>query len=131
MLSLIETRDRHFREAYRNVLRALPAGTPFSFDHIVEQAIHSPAPHYYCTYEYALRMIRVLRHGRIRLRRDRRLRQWSELSERCQELEDRRGMTLPSALAHVLAKGNASEFFISPVTGKRILQSRNQPLAQP
>lgn len=127
MLSLIETRDRHFRQACRRVILDLPAGASFTLDEIIERAIHSPAPYFYCTYEYALRMIRVLRHGRIRLRRDRRLRQWTELSARCLELEEKRGMSLANALTHVLATGKASEFFISVVTGKRIFQNRNSP----
>ena len=124
MLSLIETRNRHFLNACRQALVNYPKGEVICLETLIDRAIHSEAPHYYCTYTYALRMIRVLRHGRLRLRRDRRYLQWEELSDRCRRLEESREWSLPRALAHVLARGKASQFFIAVPTGKYIFLHR-------
>ncbi len=85
-------------------------------------AAKSPAPHYYCTFTYALRMLRVLRHGRIRLKRDRRLDMWEELDAKCSRYMERHGCRLPEALCNVLASESASEFFIAPTTALRLVQ---------
>ncbi|MDE6080554.1 MAG: hypothetical protein K2G35_10890 [Duncaniella sp.] len=121
MLSFVDTRDRHFRAACRRIINELPAGETLTLDELIEKAIHTEAPHYYCTYEYALRMVRVLRHGRLEVRRDRRHELWCELSARCQQLEEKKGWTLPHALSHVLATGRATQFFITPERARRIL----------
>ena len=72
MLSLVTLRNRHFLTAVRSILLSLPAGMQPDIEAIAAKAAMSPAPAYYCTYEYALRMLRVLRHGRLQLRRARR-----------------------------------------------------------
>lgn len=122
MLSLIETRNRHFLRACRDIILSLPAGRDIDLAEVAAKAAASPAPHYYCTYEYALRMIRVLRHGRLTLRRDRRLAMWEELSAKTALYEARHGCRLPEALANVLASERGSQFFISPSTALRLVQ---------
>lgn len=122
MLSLVETRNRHFIEACRRVIASIPPREEINILRVAMDAAHSPAPHYYCTFIYALRMLRVLRHGRLALRRDRRLAMWEELNEKCSAYMERRGCNLPEALSNVLASESASQFFIAPTTAVRLAQ---------
>lgn len=122
MLTLIETRNRHFLESCRRIMRNLPQGEEINLMRVAMTAAKSPAPHYYCTFTYALRMLRVLRHGRIRLKRDRRLDMWEELDTKCFRYMERNGCRLPEALCNVLASESASEFFIAPTTALRLVQ---------
>lgn len=122
MLSLIETRNRHFLESCRNIMRSLPAGEEINLTRVAMLAAKSPAPHYYCTFTYAMRMLRVLRHGKMKLRGGRRLNLWVELNGKCNRYMDRHGCNLPEALGYVLATERASEFFIAPTTALRLVQ---------
>lgn len=122
MLSLIETRNRHFIEACRREISKLPVGEEINITRVAMKAATSPAPHYYCTYIYALRMLRVFRHGRLALKRDRRYALWSELNEKCSRYMERTGCLLPEALGYVLAGEPASQFFIAPSTALRLAQ---------
>lgn len=122
MLTLIETRNRHFLEACRAIIRKMPPGECINLTRVAMEAAKSPAPCYYCTFTYALRMLRVLRHGRIRLKRDRRLELWTELDGKCERYMSRHGCNLPEALSNVLAGESASQFFIAPSTALRLVQ---------
>lgn len=127
MLNLVTLRNRHFLIAVSKLLAAIPAGTPVDIDAVAAKAALSPAPAYYCTYDYALRVLRVLRHGRLTLRRDRRLELWTELNARASHLMEKRGVRLPEALANVLADGCASQFFISPATASTLARRYYTP----
>lgn len=118
MLSLIETRNRHFMNACSEIIRN--ARGPITLQEVALRAAMSPAPHYYCTYEYALRMLRVLRHNRLKLRNDRRLALWKELLGKVEGLMERGGYSMGESLSSVLSKGQASQFFISPSTAYRL-----------
>lgn len=135
MLSLIDLRNRHFLTAVRSILLSLPAGVQPDIEAIAAKAAMSPAPAYYCTYDYALRMLRVLRHGRLQLRRDRRFELWTELNARVSRLMETRGVSLPEALANVLASGKASQYFIAPATAtnlaRRYYDSTNRTILMP
>ncbi len=122
MLSLIETRNRHFLNACREVISSMPAGEEINLTVVAELASSSPAPHYYCTFTYALRMLRLLRHGRLPLRNDRRRMLWEELNLKTAIVMARRGCRMPEALANVLATQTASQFFIAPTTALRLVQ---------
>lgn len=122
MMSLIETRNRHFLETCRQIILDLPAGREINLAEVAAQAAASPAPHYYCTFTYALRMLRLLRHGRLPLRNDRRRLLWEELNVKTGIVMARRGCRLPEALANVLATHSASQFFIAPETALRLVQ---------
>lgn len=122
MLNLIDTRNRHFLAAARRVLAALPAHRPINLADVAREAAMMPAPHYYCTYDYALRVLRVLRHGRLTLRTDRRLEMFTEINDKCQRYMDRHACRLPEALGYVLSGESASRFFISPSTALRLLR---------
>ena len=122
MLTLIETRNRHFIETCRKILRNLPPHEEINLTRVAMMAAKSPAPHYYCTFTYALRMLRVLRHGRLGLKRDRRFELWTELNVKCTRYMERHGCKLPEALSNVLASESASEYFIAPTTALRLAQ---------
>lgn len=114
MLDLIETRNRHFREACLRVMARLDAKSNPSLRMVAELAAREPAPFYYCTFEYALRCLRVLRHGRLRMRTERRRAMWAELDSKVRARQERTGESVSEALARVLASSGASQFFISP-----------------
>lgn len=118
MLSLIETRNRHFMNACSEIIRTTRG--PLNLREVALRAAMSQAPHYYCTFEYALRMLRVLRHNRLKIRNDRRLTQWKELLGKVENLMRRRGYSMVDALSHVLSTSQASQFFISPTTAYRL-----------
>ncbi len=122
MLALVETRDRHFLKVCRSIIKSLPPEEPINMLTVAQRAIMCPAPHYYCTYTYALRVLRVLRHGRLPMRRDRRLDMWREINNKVQRVMDRRGVPLGDALAYVLAFEGSSRFFIAPSTALRLVQ---------
>lgn len=122
MLTLIETRNRHFLESCRRIIRNMPPGEEINLMRVAMEAAQSPAPHYYCTFAYALRMLRVLRHGRMKLRRDRRLELWTELNVKCDRYMRRYSCSLPEALSNVLAGESASKFFIASSTALRLVQ---------
>lgn len=109
--------------ACQNIISRLDPEKPLNMSEVARLAAESPAPCYYCTFEYALRMLRVLRHGKMRLRRDRRLEMWTEINEKVSRLMESTGYTLQVALAHVLASASASRFFISPATAYRLANS--------
>lgn len=123
MMNLVDTRNRHFLARCREIILATPLGEPVSREKVASEAAMSPAPAYYCTYEYALRMLRVLRSGRIAMRNDRRRAMWEEINAKVSRLQAvSPGTSLPTALAHVLAAGGASQFFISPATALTLAQ---------
>ncbi|MDE6378266.1 MAG: hypothetical protein K2K72_05935 [Duncaniella sp.] len=123
MMNFIESRNRHFIEAARRVIRELPAGESISIVEVARKAAMSRAPHYYCTYEYALRVLRVMAHGRLGMRRDRRRAMFEELRAKCDRyMEAHPGCRLPEALGYVLSSESASQFFISESTALRLVQ---------
>lgn len=121
MNNLIETRNRHFMEACHRLILNLDPKEPVNVAEIAAKAAAMPAPHYYCTFDYALRMLRVLRHGRLKLRNDRRLAQWCEINAKVDALMTRRGCGIIEALTHVLTFEHASRFFITPSTAIGLL----------
>ena len=46
-MTLVETRNRHFLEACRRVMRDLPAGEEINIAKVAMTAALSPPPHYY------------------------------------------------------------------------------------
>ena len=122
-MSMIEMRNRHFLDAARRVMKTIPAGHSVDISYVARKAASSPAPHYYCTYEYALRVLRVLRHGRMPMRRDRRLEMFNEINDKCSQLMAQQpGLHLPDALTFVLASERASQFFIAGATAEKLVQ---------
>lgn len=121
MLSLIETRNRHFLEACMRINPMILSSDSANLSEVAVQAALSPAPHYYCTFDYALRVLRVLRHGRLKLRNDRRLAQWMEINGKVDKLIAAKGYSLIQALTHVLSFDHASQFFMTPASAVGLL----------
>lgn len=125
MLDLIQQRNDNFLAAARQVIAAMKTthgNDEITWSEISRQAALRPAPAYYVTYEYALRVIRVLRHGRMGMRRDRRREMFEEINNKVSVIENLTGSSLPAALDYVLKNCPASQFFISPATAVRLTQ---------
>lgn len=123
MFDLIELRDRDFLNACRN-LRNKPEGSKMSLCRLATRATESSAPCYYVTFDYAHRMLRLLRKGRIPSGYNRvKLQQWEEIKGKVDRIRQRYGIKDDaSALGIVLARGCASRFFITPRQAIRILR---------
>ena len=114
MFSLIETRNRHLLRAAQRYIDSLPETFYLDLATVAAKVAMSPAPCYYCNYIYALRMLYVYRNSNIKLKEGRRTALWAELD-------------VSEALAMVLSRGQASQFFISPVTANSILRRYFNP----
>ena len=119
MFSLIETRNRHLLRAAQRYIDSLPETFYLDLATVAAKVAMSPAPCYYCNYIYALRMLYVYRNSNIKLKEGRRTALWAELSRKVAEF-----MPAP---AKVLSRGQASQFFISPVTANSILRRYFNP----
>ncbi len=124
MLALIESRDRDFLNACRNI-RNKPEGSKLSLRRLATRASESYAPCYYVTFDYAHRMLRLLRKGKIPPNYNRiKLQQWEEIKGKVDRIRLRYGIKDDtSALGIVLARGYASRFFITPRQAVKILKS--------
>ena len=125
MLNLIQKRNRDFIDASRKVIASMKNNNEthfMTFAEIARRTAASPAPAYYVTHEYALRVLRVMRHGRLGMRRDRRREMFQELDNKVSVMQMRTGMSLPDALWHILENCPASSFFINPTTAIRLMQ---------
>lgn len=130
MLTLIEKRNRDFIDASRKVIAAMKANGErhlMTFTEIAIRTAAYPAPCYYVSHEYALRVLRVMRHGRLTFRRDRRREMFEELDRKVRQLQDKTGMSLNYALWNVLEHSSASSFFINPSTAVRLMQYVQNP----
>lgn len=127
MLSLLDLRNRHFLNAARRLIEAVPANGYLDLQSIAAKVANSPAPRYYCNYSYALRMLYVYRSDRIKLKEGRRKALWAELNAKVDRKLAAGCPTVSDALADVLAGGGASQFFISPVTALNILRRYFDP----
>lgn len=145
---LCEQRDKEFLELYHPTLDALiEQGLPMSQARraAVEFTIANGRPHYHVDYERAYRCVCHLLNasekkgaGAHTFRTSeeiglpkRRLRQqmWFEITDHVRTLL-KQGMSVGSAIEHVLEHCRASRFFISPVTAltKICPQSRSRAL---
>lgn len=120
MLNLANTRNRHFLRTCRSLMAELPASQPINLHAIAARAAKRPAPHYYCTYPFALRNLRRLRAGRL-TPQSRRYDMWLELYRKVTDHMERHSVNLPEALSNVLAAESASQYFISPSRAASLL----------
>lgn len=125
MLDLIELRNREFLERYRR-LRDLAATRrqPISQSGIIHETIMSGAPRYYTTFDYAYRMICLLRRGNLPLGyNDIRHAQWREISYKVDKMKSSLHINSDfKALALVLSRSTASRFFISQSYAGKLIQ---------
>lgn len=90
---------------------------------LVEKTIAGKAPRYYLTYDYARRMLSLYRKHRLPRNYNPHKRDMiTEIAHKVDQLMAHRpGTTENDALALVLARGEASRFFLSPATARRII----------
>lgn len=114
MFESMETRDRDFLTVCRNIGRNCN-GERLTSCRLVKRAVETAAPGYYVTFDYAYRMLRLLRNGRIPAGYSRiKLQQWEEIRDKVDKVKTCYGMRDDAtALGMVLAGGRASRFFIS------------------
>ena len=122
MLPFTQLRNRHFLEAAKKIIDSLPKDSVIDITSVAIKAASSPAPHYYCTFIYALRMIYVYRHSKQPMKEGRRKQLWRELNQRVDDHIAEHGGTVTDALQKVLSAGNASQFFLSPVTAANLVR---------
>lgn len=127
MFSLIDIRNRHFIDAAQRFVDSLPKDFYIDIATIAARVASSPAPCYYCNYLYALRMVYVYRNGHIKLKEGRRKALWAELNRKVDAVIERHNCPVSDALALVLSRGQASQFFISPITAAAILRRYYDP----
>lgn len=116
---LTSTRNRHFMDACRTVI-ATDTG-PLTSGYIARKAAAMPAPGYYVSFDYALRVLRYMRRSGIIPRQGNGAGAlWRELGCKVTALQQRHCISDSEALSRVLADGNASSFFIRPATALRL-----------
>lgn len=127
MLDLIESRDRDFLNTCLSI-RNKPEGFNLPLHLLATRASESCAPCYYVTFDYAHRMLRLLRKGKIPPKYSRmKLQQWEEIKEKVDRIRLRYGIKDDaSALGIVLARGCASRFFITPRQAVKILKGNKE-----
>lgn len=125
MLEYIEQRDRDFTARCRELRKGLRPGERVTRRELVERAIGGGAPCYYLTFDYAYRMLRDYRRGRLPPRYNRlKTQMLQELARKTDSYKQSTGCTADTeALSVVLARGAASRFFISPDYAIRLLGS--------
>ncbi len=123
MFDLLETRDRDFLNVCLSI-RNKSGGSTIPLRKLATRATESCAPCYYVTFDYAHRMLRMLRKGKIPPNYNRmKLQQWEEIKEKVDRIRLRYGIKDDaSALGIVLARGCASRFFITPRQAIKILK---------
>ena len=124
MLDESVMRRKDLQKCYNKIVKQCEKqGVTPTSTNIIEQTINSEAPGYYITYDYARRLLRQYRRRKLprnynALKRDMVI----EIARKVNKLmESQQGYTEGEALAMVLASGNASRFFISPISARRII----------
>lgn len=127
MPSMTDIRNRHLIAAAQNFIASLPENFYIDIAAVGAAVAAMPAPCYYCNYVYALRMLYIYRHGALKACECRRAPLWKELSDKVDDVLKCHGGTVSDALAIVLARGKASQFFISPLTAAGVLRRYYDP----
>ena len=112
----ISARDRAFLTACRK-LGSTERGRKMSARELAHTAAKNPAPGYFITYDYALRILRGTEANERRGSEARRRNE--EIRLRVSRVAARRKLHAADALTHVL-EGGASSFFMSPKRAERI-----------
>lgn len=116
---LTATRNRHFMDACRTVIAT--ATGPVTSGYIARKAAAMPAPGYYVSFDYALRVLRYMRRSGFIPREGKGAGAlWRELCSKVTALQQRHRIPDSEALSRVLADGKASSFFIRPATALRL-----------
>lgn len=127
MLEESVLRRSDLRKCYDKIVkRYIKNGDIPSTTTLINEAVESRAPGYYLTYDYARRLLSDFRHQRLRrkynpLRRD----MIREIAKKIDSMKRRHpDLSDQEALTMVLTSGNASRFFISPASARRIINQK-------
>lgn len=103
-------------------MRRSPASIPIPVDRLVQLTLREKAPGYYVSLEHAECMLRLRRSGRLpaSMTALKRL-MWDEIAGKVDRLMAGRRMTITDAISRVLCSSEASRFFISEATARRLL----------
>lgn len=124
------TRNKDFTQKCRTTLKTMPSRQNIPFNRLVDMIIHSEAPGYYVSYEYALRRINEIhKTGKSSVRNNINRLLWNEIYRKTIDaLHSRRFRNIPHALTHVLVTEKASRFFISHQQAMRLFSSNRSTL---
>lgn len=121
--ALSRRRHKDFLAACRRIVASQPKGAqPLMVGDVARLAAQSPAPCYYVSFDYALRMYnRILRQGTSGVLGPMG-RCWQEIADKVRGMVDRSEgrLSVKQAMARVLAGESASSFFLSPPTARRL-----------
>lgn len=126
MLENYSSKKLDFHKCYQKTLqRHALTGKRVSVTALVNETINGKAPGYYVTFDYARRLLSLYRRGKLPKGLSRlRCELIAELNQRVEQLNlGTNSHAVGDALSKVLAKGNASRFFITTATAKRFLYS--------
>ncbi|MBR5332467.1 MAG: hypothetical protein IKV32_04110 [Muribaculaceae bacterium] len=124
MLEEVLIRNRDIKKCYNRIVKQYKKlGQNPSISTVVNDAISTKAPSYYLTFDYARRLLSQYRRKQLpksyrRLRHD----MVVEIARKVDRLIQRNpSLSESDALSMVLASGNASRFFISEVSARRLI----------
>lgn len=124
MLEESKIRKHDIKKCYEKIVKQYKKyGKTPSMSTLVEKTITTKAPSYYITYDYARRLLSLHRRNRLpRHYRNLRRRMIDEIAHKVDQLIQRRvSLSENDALTMVLATGNASRFFISATSARRLI----------
>lgn len=127
MLDAIKQRDCDLVSRYRAVCDRLQPGERADRKVLAQRAVMGGAPCYYVTYDYAYRMLRALRRGRLPPGYSRlKLKMWQEIAGKTDSYKQSVGVKSDAeALSVVLARNTASRFFVSIDYAMRIIEENS------
>lgn len=124
MLEESKIRKRDIRKCYNKIVKQYKKyGKIPSISTLIEKTITTKAPSYYITYNYARRLLSLHRRNLLpRHYRNLRRQMIDEIAHKVDCLiQKRASLSETDALTMVLATGNASRFFISTSSARRLI----------
>ncbi len=117
-------RDEEFLRVYRDVVKEM-MHQPGMFvrREAIRRAIKAGRPQYYLSYNrtYTV-MLHYVKHGEVPLKSPEQRAMWLEIANAVmRQMEKRRYLSLPQAVARTLATARASRFFISEAYAYKLL----------
>ncbi len=115
-------RDADFIRCLRRTFKEHAAEMP-TVKRLMLLTLRKPAPQFYVSYGYALRVLRERRSGRrSRYKGSAAEKMWQTIENAVAGLRERHSLSVGEALQRVLTEGRAPAFFIAPATAQRIYQ---------
>lgn len=128
MLEESATRQRDFNRCYKRVVKLhKQQGKMPSASILVNETITGKAPSYYITFNHARRLLSQYRRNKLpknfrKLRRE----MICEIAQKVDRImQMHQSFSESDALAMVLSRSNASRFFITPASARRLIYNPN------